>query len=874
MKTEDKNYILDKLKRMTYNKEIYFIKELLNKADREIKGKLFEEYLAFLFEGNGFIATVNGSSYDGGADILLSRKSNPNKVVWIIQAKNLNRSLNNTEIREELVKFEKESSKRYNCKYFMIISLNGYVEKVNIFNKTNMTLESFDYIEELINNFSQDDKGQVLLPDLRPHNRYTYKEIKAILENKNKVAVPNATGTGKSFIILQLLFDYMKKDAILLAPTNEIIDRMKRIAPWSSRRCKFYTYSKFSAMYSKGKLDDLKVDLIILDEIHRAGALNWGKAVSYILDKNYEAKIVGLSATPIRFLDNNRDMISELLDGVSTTPLSLSEAIVRRILPSPIYISAMYNLDKEIDKKMKLMNKYNIPTEDRKKYIEELNIYKELYEKESKAELIIKKHLPKEDNLKFIVFCKNNKHLKEMKDKVIGWFRNVLDSNTKIKEYIVTSEKSNNSAQLFDFENNNQKNELKLLFSISKLNEGIHIKDISGIIMLRNTKSPTIYYQQLGRCLTADTANKNPIVFDFVDNIDNLELMNFRAKLEEARTLHNEYRNSIGVDSDEIRLALYDEHFELISQLKNIEKKITYNWEKSFEVLCEFKELYGNINVPNSEEYCRLYSWISLQRTLYNKGILNQEFIEKLNSIGFIWDQRFYNWKENLKKYDNFISSCYRKKISYYKLISDKYYINVYESDKDIVNNAALIKWVDKQIKEYKIGALDERKENLLVNEFKKISDFEENTWLLSLYKIVKFYDYIKEKYNIDCFINKIAPAKVNFINLLIALYDNENIVRNTVEKTLPNEGQVSNNKYINDECWNRGFVINVLKSKEFSSDIEYFIDDLNIVYFQDLIDSNEEFMKRWYDYNNYKNSLDIIKLKLLNRINFNSKAS
>ena len=873
MKEEDKNCILDKLKKMTYNKEIYLIKETLNEAYIHIKGKLFEEYLAFLFEGNGFIATVNGGSWDGGADILLSRKNNPNKVVWIVQAKNVSKPLTNTVIREELVKFEKESSKRYNCKYFMIISLNGYVEKINIFNKTNMTLESFDYIEELINNFSEDDNGQVLLPDLRPHNRYTYKEIKAILENKNRVAVPNATGTGKSFIILQLLFDYIKKDSILLAPTNEIIERLKRLAPWSMTRCKFYTYSKFSAMYSKGKIDNLKVDLIILDELHRAGALNWGKAVSYILDKNSSAKVVGLSATPIRFLDNNRDMISELLDGVSTTPLSLSEAIVRRILPSPIYVSAMYNLDKEIDKKMKLMKKYNISTEDRKKYIEELNIYKALYEKESKAEHVIKKHLPKVDNLKFIVFCENNKHLNEMKDEVITWFNNILEPTVKVKEYIVTSE-NNNTLELFDFENNDCKEEVKLLFSISKLNEGIHIKNISGIIMLRTTKSPTIYYQQLGRCLTADSANKTPIVFDFVDNIDNLELMKFRTQLEEAKALHNEYRKSIGVESDEVRLALYDEHFELISQLKNIEKKITYNWEEYFDALCEFKSLYGNINVPNSEEYSRLYSFISLQRTLYNKRILNPEFIEKLDSIGFIWDQRFYNWKENLIKYDNFISSCYRKRILYYKLINDKYYIPVYESDVDTINNTALIKWMDKQIKEYKLGVLDKRKEDLLINEFKVISEFEENAWILSLYKIIEFYNYIKEKYNIDCYVNKIAPPKENFINLLVALYGNENIVRNTVDKSLPKEGQVINNKYINDESWNRGFVINVLKSKEFISDIEYFIDDLNIVYFQDLIDSNEEFMKRWHDYNIDNNNLDINKLKLLNRINFNSKAS
>lgn len=36
MNTKDKNYILDKLKRMTYNREIYFIKDLLNKAPSSV----------------------------------------------------------------------------------------------------------------------------------------------------------------------------------------------------------------------------------------------------------------------------------------------------------------------------------------------------------------------------------------------------------------------------------------------------------------------------------------------------------------------------------------------------------------------------------------------------------------------------------------------------------------------------------------------------------------------------------------------------------------------------------------------------------------------------------------------------------------------
>lgn len=248
---ENRKDILNLLKKLTYEKNVHFIKKELNSIEKLIKGKVFEEYLGFLFEGNGYIATISGGSHDGGADIILSRENNPNKSVWIIQAKNTIRPLGNADIITELLKFENQSSKKYNCKYFMIISLNGYVENVNMFNKTSMSLEDFEFIEELINNYKEKSSDGILLPDLRPHNRYTYKEVKAVLENKNRVAVPNATGTGKSFIILQILFDYRYKKSIVLAPTNEILDGLKKLAPWSITNCKFYTYSKFFALYSK-----------------------------------------------------------------------------------------------------------------------------------------------------------------------------------------------------------------------------------------------------------------------------------------------------------------------------------------------------------------------------------------------------------------------------------------------------------------------------------------------------------------------------------------------------------------------------------------------------------------------------------------------
>ena len=842
---ENRKDILNLLKKLTYEKNVHFIKKELNSIEKLIKGKVFEEYLGFLFEGNGYIATISGGSHDGGADIILSRENNPNKSVWIIQAKNTIRPLGNADIITELLKFENQSSKKYNCKYFMIISLNGYVENVNMFNKTSMSLEDFEFIEELINNYKEKSSDGILLPDLRPHNRYTYKEVKAVLENKNRVAVPNATGTGKSFIILQILFDYRYKKSIVLAPTNEILDGLKKLAPWSITNCKFYTYSKFFALYSKGKLEELNIDLIILDDMHRAGALNWGKAVKYVLNKNNNSKIIGLSATPIRFLDNNRDMINELFYGSSTTPISLSEAIVRKILPMPIYVSAMYDLDKEIEKKLRLMKSLNISLEDKRKYIEELNVYKGKWERESKIENIIKKHLPKSKKLKFIIFCENNKHLIKMKDEVNKWFNSALDNKFNIKSFVITSINKRSKENLAKFESENNDNELKLLFAISKLNEGIHIRNITGIVMLRNTKSPSIYYQQLGRCLTTDSVDENPIVFDFVDNIDNLELVNFRKNLEEAKLFNNVYRRQIGLQDEDIRLCLYEEHEEVILELKNIERKITYNWEESFESLLKFKEINGHLNVPKNDEYLRLYSWISLQRTLYKRNILNEDFISKLNSIGFIWDINIYKYRENYKKYEELIINSYEREISYYKLLNEKYYAVIYTKesliskfeDKDILlEKEFIIRWWDKQIKDFQNNNLDDERKEIIIKEFRETSRFEENKWLISIYKIIKFYKKINECYRIDCYLNKIAPDKKRFINFVTSIYPSKKIIENTIEKNLPSSKKTRELEAYNEEYKARGFVKKLFLENSFIFDIKEYIDDINYIYFEDMI--------------------------------------
>lgn len=326
------NDILKELMYLTKQKDYFKIKELLYSTDKSIKGPLFENYLATLFKGNGFIATLNGKKGDGGADILLSKADNPSKILWIIQAKNQKTPLGENEILSEIIKYENKSKKIYKDSVFKIISLTGYTQYQEEFNQLDVALDDFDYIKQLIDNYSSDTtKLKLMLPDLKPHNKWSYNQAVELFKNHNKVTVPNATGTGKSYIVAQFLYDYINKNKIILAPNKEILEQQLSICPWSKKNTIYMTYSKLINEIDSDLFKSKRFDFIVLDELHRTGAKKWGESVEKLLSYNPNAKVLALSATPVRNLDNNRNMINELTDGIHTKPLTLFDAISRDI---------------------------------------------------------------------------------------------------------------------------------------------------------------------------------------------------------------------------------------------------------------------------------------------------------------------------------------------------------------------------------------------------------------------------------------------------------------------------------------------------------------------------------------------------------------
>jgi predicted helicase len=225
--------IFEKIKRiksLVIAKQHAEIKRLLDNTEAKYKGPLLESTLEYLYKGNGWLVRINGSRSDSGADLLLFHPETPDKVSFIIQAKNHKTPLTVDDTRIELIKFEEQAQPKYQSNQYKLISLNGFVENALKLEQFGMSLYSWDEIVKLINNYNEKSTYPSL--ELTAHNSFTNKKINKLFKSSNKVAVIQATGTGKSYLIGQSLINHINKNSLVLAPSIHILSQQKKLLPW------------------------------------------------------------------------------------------------------------------------------------------------------------------------------------------------------------------------------------------------------------------------------------------------------------------------------------------------------------------------------------------------------------------------------------------------------------------------------------------------------------------------------------------------------------------------------------------------------------------------------------------------------------------
>lgn len=486
---------------------------------------------------------------------------------------------------------------------------------------------------------------------LYSHNQKAYDLAINMLKDTKKAAIVHPTGTGKSFIAFKLCEDHPDKIICWLSPSEYIFSTQLQNLYQATNGYKpnnivFFTYAKLMGM-SKEDIQAIHPDYIVLDEYHRAGATFWQKGVEQLLFTYSDIPVLGLSATNIRYLDSQRDMAQELFDGNIASQISLGEAIVRGILNPPKYVLSMYYYQNTLEKYERRVKKTKskVARDNAEKCLDEL---RRTLEKAEGLDVIFKKHMT-DPHGKYIVFCSNKEHMDQMM-KHTEWFSKV---DKEPHMYSVYSSDPGADKAFKDFKEDNDNNHLRLLYCIDALNEGIHVDDISGVILLRPTVSPIVYKQQIGRALSA-SKKTNAVIFDIVLNIENIYSID---SIKEEMQVATSYYRSLG-EADQI----INDKFKIIDELRNcrelfekLNDALTATWDMYYASAKQYYKENGNLEVPAryiTEEGYALGGWLNNQKAIRKGtivGKLTEDQIHKLDSIGMIWDSLDYFWEQNFK---------------------------------------------------------------------------------------------------------------------------------------------------------------------------------------------------------------------------------
>ena len=414
------------------------------------------------------------------------------------------------------------------------------------------------------------------------HNEKAYRAAVRMMDQYGKAAIVHPTGTGKSYIAFKLIEDNPEKVVIWLSPSEYIfktqLESLKRNDPnFPLANVHFYTYAKLMCC-TQAQLEEIaaqKPAYIILDEFHRAGAECWGESTVALLKLCPDAKLLGLTATNVRYLDNNRDMAEELFDSRVASEMTLGEAVVRGILPAPKYVTTVYQYQKTLAKYQARVDNLRTP--------------------------------------------------------------GIQDANQKYLDA------PNTDKAFADFETDTS-DRLKLLFCIDMLNEGVHVEEISGVILFRPTISPIVYKQQIGRTLTAGD-NTAPLILDVVNNFEGLtSISGLQSEMQEA--VHRLYANGEG---DKI----VTERFEVIEQVhdcrvlfERLQASLASSWDHYFSEASIYYAEHGSLNIPKrytTPAGLSLGEWLTTQRRVRAgqiPGNLTEQQIARLDSIGMEWGNR------------------------------------------------------------------------------------------------------------------------------------------------------------------------------------------------------------------------------------------
>ncbi len=585
---------------------------------------------------------------------------------------------------------------------------------------------------------------------LYKHNQQAYEAIKeAFLDGQQIASIVQATGTGKTFVAINLAKEEYPKKMLFISPTNAIIEHVQEIIRDygldGKVNIEFITYSSLINKSSK-ELADFKFDYLVVDEFHHMGAPIWGQRVTDLINSHENAHVLGMSAYTIR--DKGTafamdvaptiigKMTDESIDEAEEPPIfadsivhryDLADALIDGVLKQPKYIFSQIKLHAYAATLKDKVENSNCTKEEKEKYTKELNsIMSNLIMADDTKKLLRESVKPSSKCIYFVPIGMTNgvRNIERAKEILAEIFPDaIIYSTTSDDKFGEQNRDAFYNDK--DLSGKDVSGKLRIMVAINQYNEGVHAQDVDTVILGRATQSNIVFFEQLGRALSVSNSS-TPLCIDLSGNLD--YILSLSAEIGDRIKVRYEATGlnpKLDRDLPTFDFGLDSFNIQLLERLQEIDDA-TENWNARFEQLKTYLQKHNRYprSTDESPEIKKLGKWVEHQRYNYKSGKLADDRIRKLQSINFIFQEKeILPWNEMFNKLVKYINENGK-------------YPQQTDADPEI---RKLSKWVEYQRQNYKSRKLPDDKIRKLQSINFIFQEKEKLPWDEMFNKLVKY---------------------------------------------------------------------------------------------------------------------------------------
>lgn len=432
-------------------------------------------------------------------------------------------------------------------------------------------------------------------------NSMQVKFIESVMDlyesGENRALLISSTGTGKTYASAFALREMLQKRAketgrnvraLFLVHREQIAKQALRsyknvfgerysFGLLSGNSKNYKSDILFSTMQMMAREDIMKkfnandFDIIIIDEVHRAGADSYQRIMNYFTPRFW----IGMTASPDR--TDGYDIYG-LFNHNIAYEIRLQQAMEEKLL-CPFHYFGITDLEVDghvidDDDLKNVQNFAKLVCDDRVQYIMQQIEY----------------YGYSGDRVRGLMFCSSKEEAKTL---------SVKFNMRGLRTIVLTGDSSQNEREdaILRLEQNEQENALDYILTVDIFNEGVDVPAVNQVIMLRPTESPIVFIQQLGRGLRKYAGKEYVVILDFIGNYMN----NFMIPiaLSGDRTYNKDTIRKYVREGSRVIPGESTIHFDEISKKRIFESIDSSKTTKSFLKEKYFALKYKLGRVPN-----------------------------------------------------------------------------------------------------------------------------------------------------------------------------------------------------------------------------------------------------------------------------------